>query len=204
MKQPTSEILYNYWNGLRGNRMAPTRFEIEPTRLAQVLSETFILERGATAAYPFRLAGTRACEQIGRELRGCDFLDLFAEDARVIARALGTATTSGAVLLAEIDGETADGRFVAFEAIVLPLVHPENQVTRFLGGLSAIDPPAWLGSEPIAATWLASHDLLWPDGRTYPLALDPERQQPFSPELAAARIVRSARRQFRILDGGRK
>ena len=204
MKQATNEILYGYWNEVRGARLAPTRFEIEPSRLGPVLSETFILERAEDDAFPFRLAGTRICEQLGRELRGEDFLGLVGEDRRVIARALETVAQAGAVLRAEINGETADGRAVSFEVVVLPLVHPEHDVTRYLGGFSAIDPPAWLGAEPIAATWLGSHDLVWPEGRTFDLVSDDDRQQPFSPELAAARIVRSARRQFRILDGGRK
>lgn len=204
MKQPTNEILFDYWNEVRGARLAPTRFEIEPSRLARVLSETFILERASDGTFPFRLAGTRICEQFGRELRGENFLDLFGQDWRRIAQALDTAREAGAVLVASIQAETADGRAVAFEAVVLPLMHPEHEVTRYLGGLSATDLPAWLGVEPLAATWLGSHELVWPDGRTFQMSDDDERQQPLVPELAAARIVRSARRQFRILDGGRK
>jgi len=204
MKQPTNQILYRYWNDLRGQRLAPTRFEIEPSRMAQVLSETFILERGLTGAFPFRLAGTRVCEQIGRELRGEDFLRLVADDRRVIAKAMAAVTMEGAALVLDIEAETGDGRTVAFEAIVLPLAHPATEVTRYMGAISAIEPPAWLGVEPITATWLVAHDIVWPEGRPYSFGAEDDRQLPFSPGLAAARIVKSARRQFRILDGGRK
>ena len=75
MKQKTSQILYAYWNGVRGERMAPRRFEIEPARIATILPETFILERLDTDTFVYRLAGTRMCEQFGCEFRGANFLD---------------------------------------------------------------------------------------------------------------------------------
>lgn len=203
MKQLTTRIIYDYWNDVRGNRLAPTRFEIEPSRMSSVLSETFILERTCEGGYPFRLAGTRICELFGRELRGEDFLGLVGSDHRAIARAMGAVTDRGAALLLEIEAETDDGRTAMFEILVLPLVHPASEVTRYLGTISAIDPEPWLGAEPLEASWLIAHDVIWPDGRPRGAGED-ERQLPFSPELAAARIVRSARRQFRILDGGRK
>lgn len=204
MKQPTTQVLYRYWNELRGGRLAPARFEIEPTRLASVLSETFILERRAADEFIFRLAGTRICEQFGRELRGENFIEFAVDDLGGIASGLRAAATQGAVLHSEIEATTSDGRLAVFEAIVLPLVHPANEVTRYLGSLSAIDPPLWLGAQPLVSSWVATHTLIWPDGRPHSLDDDSARQLPFAPELAAARVVRSAHRQFRILDGGRK
>lgn len=204
MKQPTTQLLYRYWNDLRGSRLAPTRFEIEPTRLAPILSETFILERGEAGSFTFRLAGTRVCEQFGRELRGENFIELAVDDLGGIANGLEAVTNLGAVLHVEIEATTNDGRLAVFEAIVLPLVHPADEVTRYLGSLSAIDPPPWLGAQPLVSSWVASHTLIWPDGRPRSLAEEAARQVPFVPELAAARVVRSAHRQFRILDGGRK
>lgn len=204
MKQLTSSLLYDYWNDVRGERLAPTRFEIEPSRISSVLSETFILERNEDGTYPFRLAGTRVCEQFGRELRGTDFLSLVGSDYRLIARALGTVTTAGAALLLEIEAESDDSRTVQFEVVVMPLLHPSNEVTRYLGAISAIDPEPWLGVVPLERSWLIRHELVWPHGEPDVLRGPLDHQLPFSPELAAARIVRSARRQFRILDGGRK
>lgn len=204
MKQPTSRILYNYWNDIRGERLAPSRFEIEPAQIAPILSETFILERSDARSYPFRLAGTRICERFGRELRGLDFASLAGEDAHVVLKALAAVTAEGAVAVLELEAEAADGRSAAFEAIVLPLVHPHDQVTRYVGAISAIDGPAWLGAERLVPTGLLAHDIVWPEGRPSGLLQDHDRQLPFSPEFAAARVVRFDRRQFRILDGGRK
>ena len=75
MRSKTSQILFNYWNDVRQNRLAPKRFEIEPSRIAPILSETFILERLDWDSYRFRLAGTRICDEFGVEFRGTDFLD---------------------------------------------------------------------------------------------------------------------------------
>jgi hypothetical protein len=204
MKQPTTRILYNYWNDVRSGRFAPTRFEIEPSRISSILSETFILERTGAGELVFRLAGTRICDQIGRELRALSFSALFGDDARLISGAMRSVTAEGGVLLFEIEGESVSGRTVQFEGLALPLVHPATDVTRYLGCLSAIDAPAWLGTEPVAATTLTAHTLIWPEGRPFKTLARFDRQLPFAPELAAARIVRSDRRQFRILDGGRK
>ncbi len=88
MKERTSQHLFAYWNTVRGDRVAPRRFEIEPSRIAGVLPETFILEREARGDYRFRLAGTRICEQFGREFRGANLLDLFAADDRETIAAL--------------------------------------------------------------------------------------------------------------------
>lgn len=204
MKQLTTRIVYDYWNDVRGERLAPTRFEIEPSRMSTILSETFILERSVHGGFPFRLAGTRICEQFGRELRGTDFLSLVGSDYRAIASALAVVTRAGAALQLEIEAETDDSRTVQFEVLILPLLHPANEVTRYLGTASAVDPEPWLGTIPLERSWLIAHELIWPDGHRDLFAGELDRQPLFAPELAAARIVRSARRQFRVLDGGRK
>lgn len=204
MKQLTTRLLYDYWNNVRGERLAPTRFEIEPARMSTILSETFILERAGHEDFPFRLAGTRICDHFGRELRGSDFLSLVGSDYRAVASSLGAVTNEGAALLIEIEGETDDNRTAQFEVLVLPLLHPASEVTRYLGTISAINPEPWLGAVPLERSWLIRRGLIWPDGRPDPFAGGLDRQLPFAPELAAARIVRAARRQFRVLDGGRK
>ena len=202
MKQPTSRILYNYWNDVRGDRLAPSRFEIEPSRIAPILSETFILERIGHRHFAFRLAGTRICEQFGSELRGRDFSWLAGGDGAILVKVMEAVTHEGGVGRLELEALTDEGRVAHFEMIVLPLVHPADEVTRYLGAISAIDGPAWLGETPLTPDSVVCHELIWPEGR--PHAVVAQSQIPFSQALAAARIVRFDRRQFRVLDGGRK
>ncbi|MEZ5855057.1 MAG: PAS domain-containing protein [Hyphomicrobiaceae bacterium] len=204
MKQPTIRLLYNYWNDVRGERLAPTRFEIEPSRISRVLSETFILERTSDGAHTFRLAGTRICEQLGTELRGRDATWLAGPDRDILEAMLEKITRDGGVGLFEFEATTKDRRRARFETVILPLVHPDDQITRYVGAMSAIEPPAWLGVDPLSPASILTHEVIWPDGRPHAVVAHSRQQLAFSPAFAQARVVRFDRRQFRILDGGRK
>jgi hypothetical protein len=203
MKQRTSQIIYQYWNEVRGDRMAPRRFEIEPARIGQILPATFILERLDPTNYRFRLAGTRICEQFGLELRGSDFLDLWnSVDRSVVARHLAELSAQGGIGLLTLAAATGDRREAVFEAVILPLLHNEPTADRFLGAISAIDNPSWLGTDRLVSRRLIEHEVIWPDGKPHAVVKKLQQQTPFLAELAAARIVRANRRQFRVLDGG--
>jgi hypothetical protein len=143
MKQTTSQTLFAYWNEVRGSRIAPRRFDIEPARLSPVLTQTFILERVSSEVYTYRLAGTRICEHFGTELRGTDFLDGWPEqDAVTIARQLAGPCSAGAGLVLQAEActdNTLEG--VRFEILILPLIHTGNAVTRYVGVMSPIEPP---------------------------------------------------------------
>lgn len=212
MKQRTNQILYAYWNEVRGARMAPHRFEIEPARIVSILPETFILERVDCTTYRFRLAGTRICEQFGVEFRGTNFLDLWINETRhTLERQLTAITEHGIVGVFNFEASAADRRSIQVEAVMLPLIHNGPSVDRLLGAMSAIETPSWLGSERLHARRLMRHELMWPDGRPHsrietthsqaPQA--PDTQAPFRPHLpAGARFVKVDRRQFRVYDGG--
>src|SRR6185295_12220787 len=82
LMQRSIQTLFNYWDQLRAGRIAPNRLEIEPSRIADILAETFMLERIDARTYQFRLAGTRLCELFGSELRGKNFLEGWSEQDR--------------------------------------------------------------------------------------------------------------------------
>ena len=203
MKQRTSQILYQYWNDVRGERLAPDRFEIEPAQISTILPETCMIQRGDDGQLAFRLAGTRVCDNLGRELRGTELQSVFLEADRLAVESIvQTVTDQGAVGLLEFEMASEDGRAVRFEMILLPLTHMEKGITRFLGAVSAIDPPAWMGSVKLATRGLVGHSIMWPDGRPHALIERAKRQSPFLAVMANARVVRSDRRQFRVFDGG--
>jgi len=204
MRHPTSHALYSYWNGLRGSRMAPRRFEIEPASIGDALPDTFILERHDDGTFPFRLAGTRLCGLFKKEFRGHDFLNGWAgEGGETLRSRLNTISVQGGVVVILADGETASGRSVLTEILLLPLVHGQVCADRFLGVLSPLEAPAWLDYEPLAILHVRSEEIIWPDGHPHPVpeGID-DRQSPFLPRVRHARIVRSDRRQFRVFDGG--
>jgi hypothetical protein len=204
MRQKTSQILYAYWNEVRRGRLAPRRFDIEPARVAGILAETLILERLDARSYPFRLAGTRICEQFGAEFRGSNFLDLWnADDRACLAQKLALLAEQGGVGVIEFEGRAGEGRVAKFEAILLPLLHARPTVDRFLGAISCCRAPLWLGREPITELALERVEIVWPDGRPHALIDKMDRQSPFLPLERRGRVVRFERRSFRVFDGGR-
>jgi len=204
MRQRTSQLLFQYWNDVRGERLAPERFDIEPAQIGAILPETCILERDENGEYLFRLAGTRICDNFGRELRGQRLHDLVPADDRVtLSDVMTEVSERGAAGLLDLTATSADGRDVVFEALLLPLLHMSGTITRYLGSISPIDPPAWLGTEKLEPARLASHAVVWPDGRPHAAVASSSRQAPFVQSLVGARVVRVDRRQFRVVQGGR-
>lgn len=204
MKQKTTQTLFGYWNEVRAGRLAPQRLEVEPSRIAGILSETFMLERVDAGTYRYRLAGTRLCEMFGSELRGKDFLDGWSEaDRQVLRRDLATVCEQGAVAVLGLEGSSDSRHRVELEAILLPLVHAGQKIGRIIGAMSATSAPYWLDSEPLLNRRLLRHELIWPDGRPHSVVERLGRQAPFQPLRAQMRIVKTDRRQFRVFDGGR-
>jgi hypothetical protein len=229
MKQRTSHTLFTYWNEVRAGRIAPRRFEIEPSRIGGILSETFILERTASPQpgerdiYRYRLAGTKLCDQFGTDFRGREFLDAWdLDDRATLEQTLSGMAERGGVCVLTFDALTAapkgaPGRSstagrptssktgrkkVSFEALLLPLVHTSNTLDRYLGCMTPLDQPSWLGTERLTETSLLRCELIWPDGRPHPVVEKARHQTPFLPEIRNARLVRSERRQFRVYEGG--
>lgn len=205
MKQRTTQTLYAYWNDLRAGRAAPRRLEIEPSRIASILPETFMLERTDAAGYQFRLAGTRLCEIFGAELRGTSILAGWSNsDRAAVADRLASTCGQGAATLLTIEAGADAARRVQLEVIMLPLMHANNTMDRVIGAMSLLTSPHWLGYEHLTAKRLIDHDLIWPDGRPRSIMERTGREAPFrAAPMTSSRMVRSERRLFRVFDGGR-
>ena len=202
--QRTLQILYAYWNGLRAGRVAPSRLEIDPSRIGSILPEIFLIERADAATYSYRLAGTRLCEIFGRELRGTNLLDGWtAADRALLARDLTLTCEQAAATHFVMEGSAGNARRVQLETLVLPLMHAGDAIERVIGATSAIASPHWLGHDRFIDKRLLSHEPIWPDGRPrFPAASGTHAVQGPSPNPAA--IPKGDRRSFRVLDGGRK
>jgi hypothetical protein len=150
MLHATSKKLYAYWDRLRDGRAAPSRSEVDPSEISSLLPDTFIAECGAFRACRFRLAGTRICKAFGRELRGEDLLSLWeGRNRQSFSAVLRSVLFEAAAGHAVFDAYAEDHRSARFELLILPVAHNGSAVTRVLGAMSAIDPPAWLGTMPL-------------------------------------------------------
>lgn len=191
MQQPTSRQLFAYWDRVRNGRVAPRRFEIEPSLIAAVLPETFIVEGTGALGYRFRLAGTRICEQFGRELRGADLLSLWEEaDREAVASLLRNVFDDAAVGYGRFRAYSCTNRQASFEFLLLPLIHTGESINRVLGAITAIEPPFWLGAEPLLRQEIVELNLHWPDGGPAFLAQ------------GGGEVVSIGSRRFRVLEGG--
>lgn len=204
MKYKSSQILLNYWNEVRAGRLAPRRLEIEPSRIAGILSETFMLECVDARTFRYRLAGTRLCELFGAELRGANFLTAWSDADRAdLERLFSTICDKGAAAVLTLEASTGSGRCLGLEAILLPLQHSGTSITRIIGVMSAASAPIWLHNEPLRDCHLVRHELIWPDGRPFFVIERSSLPAPFT----AAGDPRKARppeqRLFRVLQGGR-
>jgi len=211
MKHKITQTLYSYWNEVRKDRLAPRRFEIEPSQIGTILPNTFILERTDSHTYRFRLAGTAICDAYGQEFRDTNFLDGWSDDdAITLERLLGVVTNQGGVGILDIEASPTTGDkaqsnvrdSATFELVLLPLVHTRDTVDRILGSMTPLNPPAWLGQHVLTQKHLLRSELVWPNGRPQSILDALHRQAPFLPHVRKARIVRSQRRQFRVYDGG--
>jgi hypothetical protein len=204
MKQRTLQTLYSYWNELRAGRLAPRRLEIEPSRIASILAETFMLDRSEEGVWQFRLAGTRLCELFGSELRGADFLQGWDGDDRlVIERQLASICEQGGAGLLTIEIGFDNRHRLELEAILLPLLHSGETVGRIIGAMSTSSFSRWQHTDSPVTRRLVRHEIIWPDGRPHAIVQRLGRRAPFVREVRQPRVPKYERPQLRLLDGGR-
>jgi len=202
MKQQSIRTLFGYWNKVRAGRLAPHRLEIEPSRIAGALAETFMLERFGATSYSYRLAGTRVCELFGCELRGRNFLEGWSkEDRDVLERDLAAICEAGAIALLTLEGGDGPRHRLELEAILLPLMYAGNKITRILGAISAACAPMWLATQPLRRCQLLRHELVWPDGRPY--RAQEGAGQPREVAKRSGAPIAGSRHHLRVLQGGR-
>lgn len=168
MRQNGIIALFEYWNRLRGRRPAPKRTEIKPNAIGPLLADTFILQVTSGGDITFRLAGTRICGLYGYELKGIRFASLWQEDDRNLTmRLLQSVLDSNDVIATRFEGRSSQGRKQAFEMLLLPLSHEEDD-RRILGTICAIGEQYWLGAHPLVENTLKTVR-----------SIDPDSERPF-------------------------
>lgn len=193
MKHASSHDVFEYWNKRRGHRIAPERGDIEPGPIRRALGDTFMLTQDAQGAYRFRLAGTRCCALFCRELKGADFIALWAEPERADMLELITAATEeSAGFVAGLSGRNSDGAMIDLELLLLPLRHRHRSQMRLLGVLAPLVPPYWLGTTPVEGLTCGTIRYLGPDS-----------EHVVAPRLVPGTENGRVRRGLTIYNGGR-
>ena len=121
MKHPSSREFFTYWDGKRGAARAPDRSDIEPGAVRELLGDIFVLSYDAAAGHPFRVAGTRVCALVGRDLKDRSFSALFAAVARrEIEDIIAVVTEEMLAAVAGITATSEDGSPAQLELLLLP------------------------------------------------------------------------------------
>ena len=137
MKHPSNRAFFAYWDARRGEAQAPDRSEIEPSAVRELLGDIFVLSYDTEAGYPFRVAGTRVCALLGRDLKDKSFAALFTGESRRQVEDIVTFVAEE--MLPAIAGVTAAnqaGTPAHLELLLLPF-HPRAHTPISLTGLLA-------------------------------------------------------------------
>lgn len=147
MRHKTTETVFNYFNDLRAGRSAPLRHEIDPSGLKGALPDLFIMEKGRDGHVRFRLAGTRVCVVLGREMRERLFSDIWEPAFRHRMRlAADTVIANRNPLELALTAVGDDGNVLSLEMLMLPLLSRIDRCDRVFGSLVVLDQPAPLES----------------------------------------------------------
>ncbi len=121
MKHPSSREFFAYWDEKRGEAHAPDRSAIEPGAVRELLGDIFVLSYDGAAGHPFRVAGTRVCALLGRDLKDRSFSALFAPDARrEIEDIIAVVAEETLAAVAGITATSEDGSPTHLELLLLP------------------------------------------------------------------------------------
>lgn len=222
MRHDKTKKMLDYWLDLwreagamkdaRGRVVWPERNAIQPVHCAELLGDMFILDV-ANGASHYRLAGTRLCATMGRELKDEAFAHAYKDEDQRAAESWATGLVQDDyVVLICSDASIRDGRVIPMETLLMPLNHQGARDQRALGLTVPLEMPNWIASEPIAEIAIRSVRILtpWDDMKNTPSftnapSIAPEiafEAEDHAPLVNADGAVRNAP-FLRVLDGGR-
>jgi len=158
MKHPSSREFFAYWDAKRGDARAPDRSEIEPGAVRGLLGDIFVLSYDNDAGYPFRVAGTRVCALLGRDLKDKSFSALFKPGSRrEIEDVITYVAEEMLAAIAGITATTENGSTAHLELLLLPFNTRAHSPISLTGSLASFEhDPGTLGEFELAS-WRYLH-----------------------------------------------
>lgn len=211
MKLHTTKYLYEYWNDLRGTKVAPNRKDLDPTILKDILPNLFLLDRMSRDIYNFRLAGTKTCSIFGGELRDKNFLSLWNQnDNDSFTSLLETLTEQGAAIVCGLKGRVGDEQ-IHFEFLALPLFHAQSEICSSVIGAFSYDNDSVITPDaPVTDIEIMSLRVIWPVEETVSLPKTRPSKNSLlqvvideAEEATSQTDFKTRRAQFRVIQGGK-
>lgn len=133
---PLLQRLYQFWLERRGARTMPSRADIVPELIPDLLPHVYIVEvLLSPRRFRVRLAGSSVVTEFGEHITGCfiDELDLDELSAPIL-QDYERAAREGRPVATRWNYTKRSGRHLAYERLLLPLSENEVDVTRLLCG----------------------------------------------------------------------
>ena len=130
---------YAYWRSLCRDRLMPSRRDIDPAAIKDLLPNVFLVEvLHGPPEFRFRLAGTQIRYEMGEEITG-KTLDEIDQDGRAgaIFEEYRAAVDRGAPVLFREEYTRHDGKFVHYARLLCPLSDDGRAVSMLFGVLVA-------------------------------------------------------------------
>ena len=77
MKHSASREFFAYWDEKRNGASAPERSDLAPEGMRHLLGDVFVMTYDRKAGFPLRVAGTRVCALLGRDIKNERFIEMF-------------------------------------------------------------------------------------------------------------------------------
>ena len=148
MTHSSTQTLIDYWQARQVGRQVPTRASIDPMDFPSLLPQVFIVGRKFPGEYLFRLAGGFVAELHGRDLRGVDLTELWAQNARLPLKSALELSRRQAEPVHVIADAQAGMHTLPLEMTFLPLSNAEHLVDRFMGFYQPTAPITRLQGQP--------------------------------------------------------
>jgi hypothetical protein len=137
MLHPSCRALFRYWETLREERPCPRKDDIDLRQIQNLMPYLSIIERNSlSAAWQFRLAGTKLGTLFGREMTGMDVMfgwDSF--ERNVVSNCLDITLERLQPSLVRMRFISDRGDVIAAEMIGLPVQNGKRAPVQIFGGL---------------------------------------------------------------------
>lgn len=204
MRHKTTQTVLNYFNRIRDGKPAPLRADIDPSELKTALPDVFILETDKFGAVFFRLAGTRVCSIMGRELRGENFNNLWHDSNRHKMKLAAEAVRANqAPMTVKIRSTAYDEEDGDLEMLLMPLSSRPGLRDRLFGSLVDVSTPPLL-NEKIRILWAESLHFIADDRAIDDLRVNGAAGAALSVIASKSSAPRARIMHLKLLDGGRK
>ena len=130
--------LLDYWRSKSGTDRLPSRRDIDPSEIPDLLPHLLMIEVRENGAFRCRLSGSAVAAGFGRELAGKSFDEAFtAEAAKRAARNCRRVAALGRPLIVHNTYAETKGKGLSASCLLLPLADANGVVGRILGGMRA-------------------------------------------------------------------